>query len=164
LSLRAWVSSVPWETGLQSSGLPYRRKGWNKTNYGFRCVILSDQDRCRGFPFDPERYFSKKRLAVFPGATSSDHRIQEAWASSRLDQSPLDRERVGVVLGAGSEGSSPSNNTSGMSIPERKGLPFLFSPPTRLPRRRISLQSKHASRDPEQQRPRSVPQVLHPLE
>ena len=56
-------------------------------------------------PFDPERYFSKKETRRLSRCDQFGIiAFREAWTSSRLDQSPLDRERVGVVLGAGSGG------------------------------------------------------------
>ncbi len=57
------------------------------------------------FPFDPDRYFSRKEIRRLSrcdqfGLVS----FREAWMSSRLDREKVDRERVGVLLGAGSGG------------------------------------------------------------
>ena len=56
-------------------------------------------------PFDPKAYFSKKEIRRLSRCDQFGLvAFREAWASARLDQGSVDRERVGVVLGAGSGG------------------------------------------------------------
>jgi 3-oxoacyl-[acyl-carrier-protein] synthase II len=56
-------------------------------------------------PFDPEARFSKKEIRRLSRCDQFGLvAFREAWTSARLDQGSVDRERVGVVLGAGSGG------------------------------------------------------------
>lgn len=54
---------------------------------------------------NPEAHFSKKEMARLSRCDRFGIvAFREAWKSARLDQDPIDKERVGVVLGAGSGG------------------------------------------------------------
>ena len=54
---------------------------------------------------DPGVHFSKKEIRRFSRCDQFGLvAFREAWRSSQLDQDPIDKERVGVVLGAGSGG------------------------------------------------------------
>ena len=56
-------------------------------------------------PFYPERHFSKKEVRRLSRCDQFGLvAFREAWRSARLDRGPIDRERAGVVLGAGSGG------------------------------------------------------------
>ena len=56
-------------------------------------------------PFYPERHFSKKEVRRLSRCDQFGLvAFREAWRSARLDREPVDRERAGVVLGAGSGG------------------------------------------------------------
>ena len=54
---------------------------------------------------DPEAHFSKKEIRRLSRCDQFGVvAFREAWKSARLDQDPIDKKRVGVVLGAGSGG------------------------------------------------------------
>jgi len=54
---------------------------------------------------DPLAHFSKKEIRRLSRCDQFGLiAFREAWRSARLDQDPIDKERVGVVLGAGSGG------------------------------------------------------------
>ncbi len=54
---------------------------------------------------NPESHFSNRELRRFSRCDQFGLiAFREAWRSARLDQDPIDRERVGVILGAGSGG------------------------------------------------------------
>ena len=54
---------------------------------------------------DPRSHFSKKELRRLSRCDQFGLiAFREAWRSARFDQDPIDKERVGVVLGAGSGG------------------------------------------------------------
>jgi 3-oxoacyl-[acyl-carrier-protein] synthase II len=54
---------------------------------------------------DPEGHFTKKEIRRLSRCDQFGLvAFREAWHSSRLDQDPVDKSRVGVVLGAGSGG------------------------------------------------------------
>ena len=54
---------------------------------------------------DPEDHFSKKEIRRLSRCDQFGIvAFREAWRSARLDRNPIDKERVGVVLGAGSGG------------------------------------------------------------
>ena len=54
---------------------------------------------------DPRAHFSKKELRRLSRCDQFGLiAFREAWRSARLDRDPIDKERVGVVLGAGSGG------------------------------------------------------------
>lgn len=54
---------------------------------------------------DPEDHFSKKEIRRLSRCDQFGIiAFREAWRSARLDRNPIDKEKVGVVLGAGSGG------------------------------------------------------------
>ena len=56
-------------------------------------------------PFNPGDHFSKKEIRRLSRCDQFGLvAFREAWKSAHLDQEPMDRERVGVILGAGSGG------------------------------------------------------------
>jgi len=55
--------------------------------------------------FHPEDHFSKKEIRRFSRCDQFGIvAFREAWRSARLDGDPVDKEKVGIVLGAGSGG------------------------------------------------------------
>jgi 3-oxoacyl-[acyl-carrier-protein] synthase II len=54
-------------------------------------------------PFNPGDHFSKKEIRRLSRCDQFGLvAFREAWKSAHLDQEPMDRERAGVILGAGS--------------------------------------------------------------
>jgi 3-oxoacyl-[acyl-carrier-protein] synthase II len=66
----------------------------------YRIKIAAEVSR-----LNPEAHFSKKEMRRLSRCDQLGIvAFREAWKSARLDRDPIDKERVGVVLGAGSGG------------------------------------------------------------